>query len=208
MAVMADISNYTDFGLACDWRPGHKLRIVDCSVSVADSRAGMLWDMVMNAILEVKHRSLEYEVGLPKRQALLLHSDNIKVNEFIESVKSDWAGFQALKAIDAPWAKPFLHRSIFNKRCVQQLVLCLEEENWINTERHDTLTTTCSQQLEYKHLFVYYKCIYIYIYFNIYIYIHIYIYIYPNIYIYIYIYTHVYTYIYMYIYIYIYICIH
>ena len=127
-----------DFGLACDWRPGHQVRIVDCSVAVADSRAALLWDMVMNACLEVKHRAIEYEVGLPKRQALLLHKDDKVVKDFIESVELDWRLYRTLKAFDAPWTKPFLHRSIFNKRCVQQLVLCLIADDWKNTARHDT----------------------------------------------------------------------
>ena len=219
MAELTTQKHYEKFGLTTEWRSGSTFALQDAIVETNNDRATLVWDVVMSTVLDAEWRSLEWLGGHTRRITLLLHSDPVVVDKYIEELKQDWINYQELDELQATWSIAMCDRSLFVARCVLQVVLLLQLDGWTFTARLSHI------QME----------ILIVPYINIYIYIHIHwektTYIWkrqhifekkkmferddnnnqqPSIYIYIYTYklypqVHVYIYIFVFPYIYIYV---
>ncbi len=121
-------------GIETTW-PEMKTCVNHPRIQSSDENVNQVVDLAFSAILELSKRHLHFSHGLPRRQVLLLSDNPVTRAAFLEEFQSDLANFEKLKAATFPGQELILKRSVFNKPCVAQLKLCLEQEGWQATHR-------------------------------------------------------------------------
>lgn len=126
---------YESCGIETVWRQSGDLFENHPRVLYSDDMCCKLWDMCVAAVLQHSARNLVFTNGLPRRQTLLCDPDRTIAEGFIQEFRQDCLNYDALSALDYEWAQVLKDRSVFVKRCVQQLRGCLDIEAWALTPR-------------------------------------------------------------------------
>jgi len=126
---------YDRCGIETKWPMIPNISVGDVRVAVNDDKASLVWDLVFECVLQHETRNVVFKHGLPRRQTLLQSTDEQVVNNFIKQLHADYQNFLELSELSAPWAEDMVKRSPFQKKSVLQLVLCLEQEGWRNTDK-------------------------------------------------------------------------
>lgn len=126
---------YARCGIETTWQMVPNISVGDVRVAVNDDKAALVWDLVFECVLQHEVRNVVFKHGLPRRQTLLQSEDEQVVNNFIKQLHADYNNFLELSNVSAVWAEDMVKRSPFQKKSVLQLILCLEQEGWRNTDK-------------------------------------------------------------------------
>lgn len=112
---------YESCGIETSWRRCDDLGQAHPRVLYSEDMCAKLWDMCVAAVLQHCGRNLVFTIGLPRRATLLCDDNQNVVQGFIDEFKEDCAIWDALRDVEYEWAQVFKDRSVFSKRCVQQI---------------------------------------------------------------------------------------
>lgn len=132
---LSEVEKFESFGISTSWVACDNINLFDLEVVDADENARCLWNITLTAILELVKRNLTFTVGLPRRRTLLLHEKESVREDFVKSVRLDLDLFKKLQAHNKPWSKAIVKASPCQTRPVQQLHMCLADDNWIISPR-------------------------------------------------------------------------
>jgi hypothetical protein len=130
---------YNDFGIELGWRPVDAICINHPRVKFSDDQAAMLWDLCFAVTRGHVGRNLVFTHGYPKRFALL--TDDSTRDAALALLKKDRLFDELVQTMEDDWARKFNRRSVFQRLTVKQVVLCIDVEGGLCTERYRHLWT-------------------------------------------------------------------